>query len=149
MRIWKMLEEYINSGNSRTNMKNLVVIIGKIIPKNIIQNEQLTKVYEFPETNLHPKEQIKWVKNLVNSDYVKNNNKLTIIIKTYSDFIIRELNYYIMKKIIDYNKISVVDSGIIKNSDILGIKTDSIDIIIDEQNDKLENIYYNTMKSIL
>lgn len=120
-------------------MEKMIVIVGEEIPEEIKENTSFS-IYEFPETKLHPKKQIEWFNNKLN-EFLKYPN--VIIIKTYSDYIIREINYYIMKNIIDYKSVYIIDNNIMGNCDEEGIEAVSIDNVITEQNERVENAYYD------
>lgn len=119
-------------------MKNLIVSIGKLS-----NEEKKGKVCaEFPESGKHPKEQIEWVKSFLSSENFPESDR---VIETYSDYIIREINVMILKGEIDYRSIKVVDQDKNYKSIVTeyGIEVDSIDDIIEDQNSRLENAYYD------
>lgn len=119
-------------------MRNLIVSIGKLSDE-----EKKGKVCaEFPESGKHPKEQIEWIKSFLNSENFPESDR---VIETYSDYIIREINVMILKEEIDYRSIKVVDQDKNYKSIVTeyGIEVDSIDDIIENQNSRLENAYYD------
>lgn len=120
-------------------MEKMIIIVGEEIPEEIKENTSFS-IYEFPEIKLHPKKQIEWFNNKLN-EFLKCPN--VIIIKTYSDYIIREINYYIMKNIIDYKSVYIIDNNIMGKCDEEGIEAISIDNVITEQNERVENAYYD------
>lgn len=135
--------------NKENNKKKLIVIVGLRTPNSLSREIKEKKIkplmIHLPEIKAHPKEQIEWVKNellnLINKD---DNEYEVIILKTFSDYIIREINYYIMKGDIDYNNVSICEdtAGTLIPSSEDGIVSETIDKVIDEQNDRLENLYY-------
>lgn len=119
-------------------MKNLIVSIGKLSDE-----EKNGKVCaEFPESGKHPKEQIEWVKSFLSSENFPESDR---VIETYSDYVIREINVMILKGEIDYRSIKVVDQDKNYKSIVTeyGIEVDSVDDIIEDQNSRLENAYYD------
>lgn len=124
-------------------MTELVVIIGEEIPESLLKNwddncESWIE-FSFPESGKHPKEHIEWVKE--NLERMLDHPG-PVIIKTYSDFIVREINILIMEKKIDYRNIKVVDDGTVHESDVYGIEVNSLDEVIEEQNGRAEDTYY-------
>lgn len=84
----------------------------------------------------------KWVKSFLSSENFPESDR---VIETYSDYIIREINVMILEGKLDYKSIRVVDQddnykGIVTE---YGIEVDSIDDIIEDQNSRLENAYYD------
>lgn len=127
-------------------MKNLIIVVKENIPESIlkgISEEGDTYIeYDFPEIKKHPKEQLEWINEVIN--YILDYPGI-VFIKTYSDFIIREINILIMRKTIDYKLVKILDRDceVMKDSEDDGIGSDSLDNVIDEQNSRTENIYYD------
>ena len=86
--------------------------------------------------NAHPKFQIFDFKELVEQG-------VDFELSTNSDFIIRELNCYIMDGILKVENIEVFEDGIQLQSDIHGFDCKSIDDIIEEQSNRMNSLYYN------
>jgi hypothetical protein len=85
--------------------------------------------------NLHPKHQIEHIKLWVN---LKAEFKLT----TNSDFIIRELNYFITEGLLKKEDIEFFEDGVQLEGDDGGYECVSIDEVIEEQNKRCEESYY-------
>jgi len=85
--------------------------------------------------DLHPKHQIEKIRQLVE---MKEDFELS----TNSDFIIRELNYLIMKNIILPSNVIALEDGKRLEVNVFGFESKSIDDVIDEQNVRMEELYY-------
>lgn len=118
-------------------MEKLVIVVGEEIPESI---DDIACIYQFPETELHPKNQIKWIDSKLKE--ILNYSGI-VVIQTYSDYIIREINYYIMKKDINYKDVYVLDNDTEYKSDEYGIEIPSIDNVIENQNGRIDNAYYD------
>ena len=118
-------------------MKNLIVVIG-IIGENFKNG---TVFSQFPESGKHPKEQIEWVNRFISSEDFPDMDR---VIGTFSDYIIREINYLIMTGKLSFDRVIAIDeNGDKLEVDETGFDVPSIDEVIDEQNDRVENAYYN------
>lgn len=84
---------------------------------------------------LHPKYQIDTIRLWVN---MKDNFELT----TNSDFIIRELNYFITEGLLKKEDIEFFEDGVQLEGDDGGYECVSIDEVIEEQNRRCEESYY-------
>lgn len=116
-----------------------------------------------PELNIHPKNQIKIARLLVQLV----NSGLKVVISTHSDYIIREFNSMIMlnqqielqkqhkykkDEAIDCEKVAayLFDDNSIKPSDIVaddGIEAKTFDEVINQQNEVNNDIYYTLQSS--
>jgi len=120
------------------------------------------RIIKFPEYKKHPLKQLKWVKKLVKR--IVRGEDITLI--TYSDFILRELNNYIMLSqksnitedlLVKYNYIPLNPNNI-KAYDLkgkvleIGIKegiiVKSLDEAINKLNNSSDDIFYNIKEQL-
>lgn len=85
---------------------------------------------------LHPKYQIEYITMWFNlrEDFELHTN---------SDFIIRELNYFITEGIIKTEDVEFFEDGVKIGASDSGFESISIDAVIEEQNIRCEESYYN------
>lgn len=85
---------------------------------------------------LHPKYQIEHITMWFNlrEDFELHTN---------SDFIIRELNYFITEGIIKTEDVEFFEDGVKIGASDSGFESISIDVVIEEQNIRCEESYYN------
>lgn len=118
-------------------MKNLTIVIG-VIGENLKNGVVFS---QFPESGKHPKEQIEWVNRFISSEDFPDMDR---VIGTFSDYIIREINYLIMIGKLSPDKVIAIDeNGYRLKVDEIGFEVPSIDETIDNQNDRVEEAYYN------
>jgi hypothetical protein len=85
---------------------------------------------------LHPKHQIDTIRLWVN---MKNDFELT----TNSDFIIRELNCFIMDGTLSLEEVEVFEDSFKLEGDLAGFSIKSLDDVIEEQNTRSNELYYS------
>ena len=85
--------------------------------------------------DLHPKFQIFNFRQLVEQG-------LDFELTTNSDFIVRELNYFITEDILKIEDVDFFEDGFKVEGDIGGFEIKSVDDIIEEQNIRCEESYY-------
>jgi predicted ATPase len=125
--------------------KKLIVLISEdgVQPfKNLIKYKNNTILVE-PEKGLHPIYHISIAEDIM----VKIESGKYIILFTNSDFIIKELNIYIISQRLNFKEVEgkefyngkIVDLEINKDQ---GIISQSFDIVIDSLNQRTDEIYY-------
>lgn len=147
-------------------MKNILIVTGNkkdlidSYVKDFLKSNQDYKLVDFPETYKHPYEHRKIVHDHVS--YLKFKN---IILTTFSDFIIREINNlimlgsirklgYITNEIMKYQHTNSINTNQVRMVDInfdnikelkvtdSGFDTDTIDDLIKEENSRQCSFYY-------
>lgn len=117
----------------------VVIVIGKEIPEEKLSICE-DNIFRFPETMKHPKEQVEWVQGFVES--LEEDDKEEYIIQTFSDYIIRELSYYLVRGVLKKEEVAIIDQGVELEVSEEGTVCESIDKVIDSQNQRLEDAYY-------